>query len=130
MVGSRFIFSTDILTLNGALEGVNGRLSNQDLVNSFERIARSSGVPTVLYDHIDWRDSVANRAELEIIPPWAPSFLRDNHDAQTYAFQAKNVLRHVGYQARGQPSGVHGLFHQCVSQLSPFSRLTAPQVSH
>ncbi|KAF7440683.1 Glycosyl phosphatidyl inositol protein transamidase complex subunit [Pleurotus ostreatus] len=93
-------------------EGVNGRLTNQDLVNSFERIARSSGVPTVLYDHIDWRDNAASRAELEIIPPWVPSFLRDNHDVQTYAFQAKNVLRHVGYQARGQPSGVHGLFHQ------------------
>ncbi|TEB26622.1 Gaa1-domain-containing protein [Coprinellus micaceus] len=57
-------------------EGLNGRLPNQDLINSFERISRfTGGVPVVLYDH------------------------------------AKNVVRHVGYQGPGRPSGIHGLFH-------------------
>ncbi|KAJ8519509.1 hypothetical protein ONZ45_g3586 [Pleurotus djamor] len=93
-------------------EGVNGRLVNQDLVNSFQRIARQHGVPVTLYDHLDWRENPALRTELDSIPAWVPSSIRNHPDVQTYAIQAKNILRHTGYQARGMPSGVHGLFHQ------------------
>ncbi|KAJ2933795.1 hypothetical protein H1R20_g3313, partial [Candolleomyces eurysporus] len=86
-------------------EGVNGRLPNQDLINSFERISRyTGGVPVVVYDHVQDHVSL----------PWMPKFIRTNPTFQKYATNAKNVLRHVGYQAPGTPSGIHGLFHQFV----------------
>ncbi|KAL0577944.1 Glycosyl phosphatidyl inositol protein transamidase complex subunit [Marasmius crinis-equi] len=87
-------------------EGLNGRLPNQDLLNSFQRIAHyRTGVPVILYDHTD-NDVV------DLLPKWIPSALRDNSDVQAYARQARNVIRHVKYQASGRGSGVHGLFHQ------------------
>ncbi|KAF8892461.1 Gaa1-like protein [Infundibulicybe gibba] len=94
-------------------EGLNGRLPNQDLLNSFVSIARfTGGVPVVVYDHLDPRDHPVARDQLENIPLWVPRALRDHPDVREYAHRAKNVLRHVAYQARGQASGVHGLFHQ------------------
>ncbi|KAF9265553.1 Gaa1-domain-containing protein [Marasmius fiardii PR-910] len=92
-------------------EGLNGRLPNQDLLNSFQRIAQyRSGVPVTLYDHLDPRDYPSIRND--ILPQWMPRSFRDNHDLLVYANQARNVLRHVQYQASGRGSGVHGLFHQ------------------
>lgn len=89
-------------------EGINGRLPNQDLLNSFQRIARRD-VPVVLYDHLDTRE----HSTLPSLPSWLPNSLR-NDATQAYAYQAKNVVRHLGYQTLGRPSGVHGLFHQLV----------------
>lgn len=82
-------------------EGVNGRLPNQDLINSFERISRfTGGVPVVLYDHVDF------------LPIWwLPKFLERDTTVQTFAKRARNVIRHVAYQGPGRPSGIHGLFH-------------------
>lgn len=85
-------------------EGLNGRLPNQDLLNSFRGISRyTGGVPVILYDHID---------DPPPMPSWVPSTLAQIEPVKEYFIRAKNILRHAGYQARGRPSGVHGLFHQ------------------
>jgi GPI-anchor transamidase subunit GAA1 len=72
---------------------MNARLPNQDLLNSIQIIAQWTGqAPVLLYDHST-----------------------PHHDAsklQKYESKAINVLKHVGYQTFGRPSGVHGLFHQ------------------
>ncbi|KAF8077824.1 Gaa1-like protein [Lyophyllum atratum] len=97
-------------------EGINGRLPNQDLLNSFQRIARSGdvgGVPVVIYDHLDIRD----QPEASSLPALIPSFLRK---------ERRNVIRHFGYQARGRPSGVHGLYHQF--RIDAFTLFAVPAV--
>nr|GAT60039.1 predicted protein [Mycena chlorophos] len=84
-------------------EGINGRLPNQDLLNSFSYISRwTGGVPVLMYDHIE-----TPRFE---IPAWIPQSFHD--EIRNYDYRSKNVVRHIGYQARGRGSGVHGLFHQ------------------
>lgn len=82
-------------------EGLNGRLPNQDLFNSFERIARfTGGVPVTIYDHFDLRDQSPKKS------------IYDISEVRSYLYQAKNVVRHLQYQTTGRGSGVHGLFHQ------------------
>ncbi|KAI0748103.1 Gaa1-domain-containing protein [Daedaleopsis nitida] len=91
-------------------EGLNGRLPNQDLQNSVSVIARhTGGVPVLVHDHIDPRDSPGQPS---LIPAWLPEELKRNPDVQEYAARAKNVVCHMNYQARGLASGVHGLLHQ------------------
>ncbi|KAF9791259.1 Gaa1-domain-containing protein, partial [Thelephora terrestris] len=91
-------------------EGLNGRLPNQDLLNSFHIISRNTGgVPVLLYDNYDpddnnWGDP------LPLL--WLPSILKNNGRVKDYVYRARNLLRHVSYQARGHPSGIHGLLHQ------------------
>jgi len=100
------------LLIASSSDGLNGRLPNQDLFNSISRIAQyTAGVPVVLYDHLDSRE-FGNRPELENFPSWVPKFFKNRDEIQEYMYQAKNVFRHIGYQARGRASGVHGLFHQ------------------
>lgn len=72
------------------------------------------GVPVLLYDNYDpndnnWRDSLPIS--------WLPSVLRNNERVQDYIYRARNLLRHVSYQARGHPSGIHGLLHQYVEAI-------------
>jgi GPI-anchor transamidase subunit GAA1 len=94
-------------------EGLNGRLPNQDLFNSFQLISRhTGGVPVVLYDHIDAREYAGREHELSPVPSWLPGFLKNNNDVKEFAYRAQNIVQHMGYQARGQASGVHGLMHQ------------------
>lgn len=93
-------------------EGNNGRLPNQDLLNSFQRISRyTGGVPVVMYDHLDPREHPDGR-KLSNVIDWIPKAIQEHAQVQGYAYEARNVLRHLGYQARGRPSGVHGLFHK------------------
>lgn len=82
----------------------------------------------LLYDNHDpndgnWRD-----------PPlvsWLPSVLRNNKRVKDYVHRARNLLRHVSYQARGHPSGIHGLLHQCVKLPPLDAPLTyCPQIPH
>lgn len=81
-------------------------------MNSVQRIARYTGqVPVTVYDHIEWRDPSSGPSELAFLP----SVLRHNPEIKDFVYRAKNILRHIGYQARGKPSGVHGLYHQCVT---------------
>ncbi|KAJ3510285.1 hypothetical protein NLJ89_g4766 [Agrocybe chaxingu] len=90
-------------------EGLNGRLPNQDLINSFERIARyTAGVSVTVYDHLDPRaEPSADKA------PWfLPQSIYNILEVKGYLYQAKNIARHAKYQASGRGSGVHGLFHQ------------------
>ncbi|PPQ63089.1 hypothetical protein CVT24_005944 [Panaeolus cyanescens] len=90
-------------------EGINGRLPNQDLINSLERIARyTAGVPVTLYDHIDPRENSLVNVEYA----WVPRFLYSNPIIKAYIIRARNILRQLKYQATGRGSGVHGLFHQ------------------
>ncbi|TRM62649.1 GPI transamidase component Gaa1 [Schizophyllum amplum] len=84
-------------------EGLNGRLPNQDLLNSILRITRNNiGVPVILYDY---KDTFR-------FDTWVPKSIRLNADVRAYATRARHILRHFGYQARGRASGVHGLFHR------------------
>ncbi|KAF8623453.1 hypothetical protein AX15_006239 [Amanita polypyramis BW_CC] len=87
-------------------EGCNGRLPNQDLQNSFHRIALSNGVPVTVYDHIE----TLNDYKLPQLFKWLPQPVKN--EINEYIQRAKNILRHVSYQVRGRPSGVHGLYHQ------------------
>jgi len=100
-------------------EGLNGRLPNQDLLNSFLIISRNTGgVPVLLHDNYDpndgnWQDAPAIS--------WFPSVLRNNERVKNYMYRARNLLRHFSYQARGHPSGVHGLLHQYARKLLSLS---------
>ncbi|KAG5724014.1 GPI transamidase component gaa1 [Termitomyces sp. T112] len=84
-------------------EGLNGRLPNQDLLNSVQRISHKEGVSVIVYDHFN--QPVPNSS-----PSFIPKSIRENVSA--YMSQAKNIIRQFGYQAQGHPSGIHGLFHQ------------------
>ena len=91
-------------------EGLNGRLPNQDLLNSVSLISRhTGGVPVLVHDHKDPRDTPG---EPSLIPSWVPDALKSNKDVLEYSVRARNIVRHMNYQARGVASGVHGLFHQ------------------
>lgn len=98
-------------------EGLNGRLPNQDLLNSFHIISgNTGGVPVLLYDNHDpsdgnWRDP--------LVISWLPAALRDNGRVKNYVYRARNLFSHFSYQARGHPSGIHGLLHQYAKLESP-----------
>ncbi|KAK7693461.1 hypothetical protein QCA50_003029 [Cerrena zonata] len=94
-------------------EGLNGRLPNQDLINSFRLVSTyTGGVPVLLYDHRDPREVPHLESQLSIIPTWLPDVVKKQDAVREYGFRAKNILKHVGYQARGQTNGVHGLLHR------------------
>lgn len=63
----------------------------------------------LVHDHKDPRDV---SGEPSLIPSWVPDALKSSHEVQEYAVRARNIARHMNYQARGVASGVHGLFHQ------------------
>jgi glycosylphosphatidylinositol transamidase len=87
-------------------EGLNGRLPNQDLMNSLNIVSTyTGGVPVLLYDHQD-EDTYS------MIPSWIPQSLRDMAEVRDYAQRARNIIRHVQYQVFGRASGIHGLFHR------------------
>lgn len=82
----------------------------------------------LLHDNYDpndsnWRDPLAT--------VWLPRVIRNNERVKDYIYRARNLLRHVSYQARGHPSGIHGLLHQCV-EFIPLRALSAycPQIPH
>ncbi|THH17535.1 hypothetical protein EW146_g3293 [Bondarzewia mesenterica] len=94
-------------------EGLNGRLPNQDLINSFRIISHhTGGVPVLLYDQYEPSEFPGRQDILKIIPQWVPKALAEREEVIEYGYRAKNILRHAGYQARGRTSGVHGLLHQ------------------
>ncbi|KAI0306323.1 GPI transamidase component Gaa1 [Multifurca ochricompacta] len=82
-------------------EGLNGRLPNQDLINSFGVISQhTGGVPILLYDHYEPSEFPGREG------------IRKFYPVIEYGYRARNILRHFAFQARGQASGPHGLFHQ------------------
>lgn len=89
-------------------EGLNGRLPNQDLINSLRLISHyTGGVPLVLYDHLELHDAPQHSLLAN-----APEFMKRSPQLREFEYRARNVKRHVSYQGRGQPSGAHGLFHR------------------
>lgn len=67
--------------------------------------SHTGGVPVVLYDHLEEQADA-------IVCRWLPEFLSSQAYVKEYAKRARNILRHVRYQALGRASGVHGLFHR------------------
>ena len=97
------------------LEGLNGRLPNQDLINSFRLIAEhTGGVPVVLYDHLDIQNTKNRNNWLYRVLQRLPKFIRSQPDVVEYLTRARNIAKQMKYQALGKGSGVHGLFHRCV----------------
>lgn len=98
--------------LKTTAEGLNGRLPNQDLINSVRLISHyTGGVPFIIYDHLEPHD-FPDRWEATSILANAPEFIRRSPQLKDFEYRAKNIKRHVGYQARGRPSGAHGLYHR------------------
>ncbi|KAH9035501.1 Gaa1-like protein [Lactarius pseudohatsudake] len=94
-------------------EGLNGRLPNQDLINSFRVISQHTGsVPVLLYDHYEPSEFPGREQIRSFFPSWLPDWIREHEDVIEYGYRAKNILRHFVYQAKGRASGAHGLFHQ------------------
>lgn len=95
---------TYLFTLSDS-EGANGRLPNQDLINSLSVISKYTGnVQIVLYDQS--ADELRARISEKL-----PNSLKQPV-VINYAMRAYHILRHMGFQASGRPSGVHGLFHK------------------
>lgn len=93
-------------------EGLNGRLPNQDLINSVRLISHyTAGVPFVVYDHLE-PSEFPDRWQATSILASAPDFMRRSPQLQDFEYRAKNIARHINYQARGKPSGAHGLYHK------------------
>ncbi|KAF8557306.1 Gaa1-domain-containing protein [Imleria badia] len=89
-------------------EGLNGRLPNQDLINSLRLISHYTGnVPLVLYDHLEQHDAPQSSLLAN-----TPEFMKRSPQLREFEYRTRNVKKHVSYQARGRPSGPHGLFHQ------------------
>lgn len=93
-------------------EGLNGRLPNQDLLNSFTMISEWGGVPVTLYG----TPSTTPVGWLRWVGLDGVEFVRE------YVRRGRNVLRHVGFQASGRASGAHGVFHQWVFYFYLFTR--------
>jgi Gaa1-like, GPI transamidase component len=87
-------------------EGLNGRLPNQDLLNSVNVIATNTGgTKVVLYDFLE--EDIQSS-----LPEWMSGIITSSRWARDYAVQARSIIKHMSYQALGRASGIHGLFHQ------------------
>ncbi|ODN72678.1 hypothetical protein L202_08117 [Cryptococcus amylolentus CBS 6039] len=73
-------------------EGTNGRLPNQDTLNTFSRVASSMGVPVRYHNIPD---------EVEVYR-WPFGWLGQ------YLLAAKHLLHHLAYAGLGRGSGGHG----------------------
>ncbi|KAJ1309784.1 hypothetical protein OPQ81_006549 [Rhizoctonia solani] len=100
-------------------EGLNGRLPNQDLLNSVLNIARySNGVSVLVYDildHLRTDHPFDFGPWMRYIWTYVPNPVqRMLNDANTKLFEnrADIISRGIVWQASGRASGVHGLFHQ------------------
>jgi glycosylphosphatidylinositol transamidase len=99
------------ILLTGLIEGLNGRLPNQDMMNSFTLISGWGRVPVTLYD------TTTNSEPFPMLQRFLPESIRSKPQVQEYLRRARNILRHASYQSLGKASGVHGLFHQYVAGL-------------
>ncbi|KAK8864688.1 hypothetical protein IAR55_001940 [Kwoniella newhampshirensis] len=78
-------------------EGVNGRLPNQDVVNTVAHVARHAGGVLPRY-----HDIPDEHIELKGIP-YTPSWLGN------YLLAAKHLLHHCAFTALGRATGAHGV---------------------
>jgi len=90
-----------------ALEGVNGVLPNQDLLNAVYNVGRyTGGVPVQLHSVSDNLDQIA-------VPSWIPSAFREwiKLSAVTKYYRGfRHLSKHFSYAALGTPAGAHGTF--------------------
>ncbi|CAE6465896.1 unnamed protein product, partial [Rhizoctonia solani] len=100
-------------------EGLNGRLPNQDLLNSVLNIARySNGVSVLAYDILDHlrtdhpSDFGPWMSYLWTYVPKSIQQLLNDPNLKLFENRADIVSRGIAWQASGRASGVHGLFHQ------------------
>ncbi|CUA74928.1 GPI transamidase component GAA1 [Saccharomyces cerevisiae S288c] [Rhizoctonia solani] len=100
-------------------EGLNGRLPNQDLLNSVLNIARySNGVSVLAYDILDHlrtdhpSDFGPWMSYLWTYVPKPIQQLLNDPNLKLFGNRADIVSRGIAWQASGRASGVHGLFHQ------------------
>ncbi|CAE6483083.1 unnamed protein product [Rhizoctonia solani] len=100
-------------------EGLNGRLPNQDLLNSVLNIARySNGVSVLAYDILDHlrtdhpSDFGSWMNYLWTYVPKTIQKLLNDPNMKLFENRADIVSRGIAWQASGRASGVHGLFHQ------------------
>ncbi|CAE7168512.1 unnamed protein product [Rhizoctonia solani] len=100
-------------------EGLNGRLPNQDLLNSVLNIARySNGVSVLAYDILDHlrtdhpSDFGPWMSYLWTYVPEPVQKLLNDPNLKLFENRADIVSRGIAWQASGRASGVHGLFHQ------------------
>jgi glycosylphosphatidylinositol transamidase len=76
------------------IEGVNGRLPNQDVFNTIAHVARyGGGVQTRVHD-------------IDNEPEWLQRYPRLVKD---YLLAGKHLVDHFYYNALGKPSGAHGV---------------------
>lgn len=101
------------------LEGLNGRLPNQDLINSALKIAReTNGVAVLAYDTLDYlrTDYPWDCAPwVRTLWPYVPKPVQrliNNPNTKLFENRSGVIARGMAWQASGRPSGVHGLFHQ------------------
>jgi len=87
-------------------------------MNCVQRISRGTGgVPVTVYDHLEWRDPAASPSKFS--SPLSP--LLHNPGVRDFVHRAKIITRHIGYQAMGQTSGVHGLYHKYIFVFPPIA---------
>lgn len=82
--------------LNIHIEGTNGRLPNQDVINTVSKVAQYTGQVPVRYHNIP--DQPLHRI------PWVGRYL----------LAAKHLLHHFAYAALGRSSAGHGPLAKCV----------------
>ncbi|ELU44818.1 GPI-anchor transamidase [Rhizoctonia solani AG-1 IA] len=100
---------------SGLDQGLNGRLPNQDLLNSVLNIARySNGVSVLAYDALDhlrtdhpYDFGPRTAALWNYLPKVARKMLNDPN-MKTFENRAGIVSRSIAWQASGRASGVHG----------------------
>lgn len=90
-------------------------------MNSVAMISRhTGGVPVVLYNHLDPRDS----ADKSYPSGWLEPVTRQSPKILEYFVRARNIARHFLYQSFGEASGVHGLYHRFVPLIKGFNSTT------
>ncbi|KAE8539191.1 hypothetical protein D1P53_004282 [Cryptococcus gattii VGV] len=88
-------------------EGTNGRLPNQDVINTVSKVAQYTGQVPVRYHNIP--DQPLHRI------PWVGG----------YMLAAKHLLHHFAYAALGRSSAGHGPLAKCT--VSTLSQYTVPR---
>lgn len=101
----------DLTLAELVIEGVNGRLPNQDVLNTFSRVASwSTGVPTRLHD-IEDSPGRHEPQWLNRLPAFVDGYALDKvkRHLGTYFLGATYLWEHARYAAFGRASGAHGV---------------------
>ncbi|KAH9173624.1 Gaa1-domain-containing protein [Lactarius sanguifluus] len=116
--------------LQPQVEGLNGRLPNQDLINSFRVISQhTSGVPVLLYDHYEPSEFPGREQIRSFFPSWLPDWIREHGDVHR---QRAEQVGHTGFSTNAitlfavpsnGPHGFHALGRTVESTLRTMNNL-------